>query len=495
MEREQAFQRLLTFDRKITLLSHIAAVLEWDQELYAPAAGSDERGRELGFIHQQIHALEAGEETGKLLSLASPGSDDFENAIIRVRARSYHKHRNVPSSLVDALSQATAKAYPVWLSARKAKDWKQFAPAVREIISLEKERAEHCRKPGESLYDAMLDEYEPGAKVAWVDQMLQPLAAVIGAIGQKRKEQPASSFMERTYPVYAQEALHEEIMKAMGFDFSRGLKALSAHPFTSTLGNDDVRITTRYEERGFMDSLYSTIHECGHALYEQWASHGRMKGTSIAGGASYALHESQSRLWENIIARSRPFLSFLFPKVKKQFPLELEGVDFETFYRGVNKVEPSFIRTSSDEVTYVLHILLRYEIEKMLVDGSLQVHEVPEAWNELSRKLLGVTPPDDAMGCLQDVHWASGQIGYFPTYALGNLYGAQIWDALRRDFNPDPFLERGELDSIVHWLGEHVWRHGMLYSPDVLIKKVSGKALDATSFTSYLETKYKELCV
>lgn len=500
MRKEEAYRQIEAIDREITLLGHIGAILEWDQELYAPAKASDERGRQMGYIKSRMHELATSPLMGEILeavgvSEANPGgdaSDPFLRALIRLRGQEYRKAHVVPSSLVAAISEETTKGYTVWVEARSKKDWKLFAPTFQRILDLQKERASCCRKPGQGLYDVLLDDYEEGASEAWIDALFAPLLAPVRDI---IAHAPAidDSFLRKTYPVEAQQALQREVMEAMGFDFSRGLVGTSAHPFTSTLGEEDVRITTRYTDPSVMDSFYSTVHESGHALYEQWASTGRQKGTTIAGGASYALHESQSRLWENIIGRSRPFLLALWPSFQKRFATQLEGIGFDQFYRAVNKVQPGCIRTNSDEVCYVLHIMLRYEIEKQLVKGSLSVDEVPEAWNKLSEQLLGIRPADDALGCLQDVHWAGGSIGYFPSYALGNLYGAQIWDALRGELDTDRILASGQWQPIVRWLGEHVWQYGMGLDPATLIKMVSGKALDATSFTRYLETKYKEM--
>ena len=424
MDTQHALQRLEAIDRQITLLTHIGAVLEWDQNLHAPAKQSDELGREMGYLDGQIHMLASSDEVGDLLAdldstEAHPegtGKDDFEKALIRIRHQDYQKRHNVPSALVLALSEETAKAYPLWLEARSKKDWKLFAPAMERILHLVKERASCGRKASQSLYDVMLDDYEEGASQQWIDRLFQPLVPVVQQILQHAPKEVDDSFLRKEYPVSLQADLQQEVMEEMGFDFSRGLKGVSAHPFTSALGVDDVRITTRYTDPSVMDSFYSTVHETGHALYEQWASQGRLKGTTLAGGASYALHESQSRLWENIIGRSRPFLAHVYEKFVRRFPSQLDGVGFEVFFQAVNRIKPGFIRTNSDEVCYSLHIMLRSQLERLLVEGTLPVADLPQAWNDLSEELLGIRPENDAQGCLQDVHWRDR---IFPELCLG----------------------------------------------------------------------------
>lgn len=500
MDRNHAWARLAEIDRSLVLLSHIAAVLEWDQELWAPAKEAPERGEEMALVASRRHALSSGDEMGDVLAGlgaddAHPegdGRDDFERGLIRLSYTAWRKGRSVPASLVGRISSATSRGYAAWLEARRQRRWSLLVPAFREILDLKREQASLARLPGQSLYDAMLDDYEEGATTGAVDSLFGAMVPVLQDI--VRRTAPADdAFLRGTFPIEGQKRIHDQVMAWMGFDFSRGLKGESAHPFTSALGVDDVRITTRYDDPGVMDPFYSVVHETGHALYEQWASQGRLKGTGLAGGASYALHESQSRLWENIIGKSRPFLQRVWPLFLREFPERFSGVSFERFYRAVNKVEPSCIRTNADEVTYGLHIVLRYELEKRLVAGSLKVEEVPEAWNALSRSLLGIVPPDDALGCLQDVHWASGEIGYFPTYALGNFYGAQIWAKLRTEVDAPAVLSGGDWSPVTRWLGEHVWRWGMTYTPAALIRKMSGRDLDASFFTTYLQEKYKEL--
>jgi carboxypeptidase Taq len=493
MTREAAFSRLEEIDRESTMLAHVAAVLEWDSELYAPMLESEERGRQMGYLQTEIHKRETSSEMGDLLSvLEGYGTDDFEKALIRIHVRAYQRGKALSPHLVSLLSQAKTKGYACWIKAREDNDFASFAPVLEEILSLTREVALAYADGKSGLYDALLDSYEEGMTSVEVDALFAVLKPVLVSLVDERMAHPVDdAFLRKPYDVGRQDAFALCVMTDMGFDFNRGLRGISVHPFTSALGVDDVRVTTRYTDPSVMDSFFSSVHECGHAIYEQAASQGREKGTSIAGGASYGMHESQSRLWENIIGRSRPFWMHYYPLFCQTFPDQTEGVSFEAFYHAVNKVDRTPIRTNADEVSYSLHIMLRYELEKALVSGDLQVKDLPGAWDEMSRNLLGLEISDDRMGCLQDVHWASGDIGYFPTYALGNLYGAQIWAALKKELDADALLEQGDLASIASWLKRNVYVKGMLYPPKTLLRGVTGSSLDPAPYVAYLKEKYR----
>lgn len=492
MTREQALGRLESMDREITMLEHIAAVLEWDSELYAPAKESDERGRQMEFLQREIHRRESSEVMGEVLSRLEGKEDDpFAAALVRVRSRSYRLGKALPEDLVGRLSRAKTTGYVVWLQARKDNDFASFVPALEELVSLTREQASLLSGGKTGRYDALLDMYEEGMTTREVDPLFDALRPILVSLVDERSAQKVDdAFLRQPYPIDLQDQFAQKVITDMGFDFSRGLKGIAAHPFTSALGEDDVRITTRYTDPSVMDSFFSSVHECGHAIYEQTASQGRLKGTSLAGGASYGMHESQSRLWENIIGRSLPFWMHYFPLFRDTFPEQVGGVTLAEFYHAVNKVERTPIRTNADEVSYPLHIMLRYRLEKQLIAGTLAVPDIPQAWNEASRDLLGLEITDDRLGCLQDVHWASGEIGYFPTYALGNLYGAQIWETLRKDLDTDHLLARGDLFPIVSWLKEKVYSQGLLYTPKELLRRVTGASLDAGAYVRYLTDKY-----
>ncbi|MFA7117684.1 MAG: carboxypeptidase M32 [Sphaerochaetaceae bacterium] len=500
MTKEKAFARLEAIDRQMVMLQHINAVLSWDQELYATALESEERGRQIGYIATEIHRLSCSTEMGDLLAImdasdAAPsgcGKDAFERALVRLHYKTYTKEKALSEEFVQRFSAITTEGYMVWSKARKENDFAQFSPLLTEIVSLTKEKAIAYNKGSEkNLYDALLDNYENGITSAEVTALFDQIKPTLEHLVENLKDQRVDdNFLRLPYDQNKQEEFAKLVITDMGFDFSRGSRAISLHPFTSTLGNDDIRITTRYTDPSVMDSFYSSIHECGHALYEQGASFQRQKGTSIANGASYAMHESQSRLWENIIGKSEAFWKHYYPVFKKIFPSQTQDISLDQFLKAVNHVEPSYIRTNSDEVSYSLHIILRYELEKKLVEGGLSVQDIPQAWNEESKKLLGLAIPNDQMGCLQDVHWASGDIGYFPTYALGNLYGAQIWDKLNQSMDSEALLEQGKLGVLASWLNEQCYSKGMLYEPKELLQQITGKTLDASYYARYLENKY-----
>lgn len=527
MTTQEAMQKLEAIDKELVLLEHIAATLSWDQQTVISEKGHDERAMQLAWIEGRHHELSTSDSVGELLSKLGAdeqrpeGSQAVEDtadnanmvdrnkALVRIRFEAWDKGRRLPAVLVEKLAETTGKAHSAWVKARQESDWSIFKPVLGEIIALVREKAicyGGCPDNGgtkdpdsKSLYDVLLDDYEPGMNTATVASLfgtmkhdLQELMTDITRSGQ-----PDDAFLYEQYPVDIQDKFGKEILRDMGFDFSRGVMGLAAHPFTSTIGCDDIRITTRYTEPSVSSPLFSTIHEGGHALYEQGASNPLTYGTSLANGASMAFHESQSRLWENIIGHSPAFWEHYYPRFKQLFPSQTEGIDLRTFVRGVNKVVPSMIRVNADEVTYGLHIILRFELEQAMVEGTVSLDQLPDLWDEKMVELLGIRPENTADGVLQDVHWAGGDFGYFPTYAIGNLYGAQIWETLCQSFggveSVNDLLRRGELQTIGAWLNNHIYTYGMMYRPSDLLVKVTGHPLDAGCFTRYLDGKYRQL--
>lgn len=536
MTTQEAMRKLETLDRELVLLEHIGATLSWDQQTVISEKGHDERAVQMAWIQGRHHELATSEAMGELLAKLGADeqhpeggnsldgtADDPETiqrnkALVRIRYEAWDKERKLPASLVEKLAETTGKAHSAWVKARKECDWSLFKPLLGDIVSLVQEKAvcyggkpkntgysagadkeNATGKDEKSLYDVLLDEYEPGMDTATVASLfktmkhdLQDLLADITRSGQ-----PDDSFLYESYPVELQDKFGKEILRDMGFDFSRGSMGLAAHPFTSTIGCDDIRITTRYTEPSVSSPLFSTIHEGGHALYEQGASNPLTHGTNLANGASFAFHESQSRLWENIIGHSPAFWEHYYPRFKQLFPNQTAGIDLRTFTKGINKVVPSMIRVNADEVTYGLHIILRFELEQVLIEGTATLDELPELWDEKMVELLGIRPQTTADGVLQDVHWAGGDFGYFPTYALGNLYGAQIWETLCRSLGGveavDDLLRQGDLKTIGSWLNEHIYQYGMMYRPSDLLARVTGRPLDAGCFTRYLDGKYRHL--
>lgn len=497
------FGTLETIDREVTVLEHIIAILEWDQETGMPDKALDERSEQQvlmqGLLHDKITASEIGDILGALGSTPErpEGNDasrsDRDKALIRLYQREFSRQSLLPRRLVEELAEATSRGHASWARSRAADDFSQFAPELEKIVALKREESDRLGY-SEHPYDPLLDEYEPGMKTGEVTgifaKMREDLVELLQTISQC--DQVDDAFLYKEYPLSGQEALGKRVVTDMGYDWSRGGMAVAAHPFTTTLGRDDVRITTRYTEPIVSSPLFSSIHEAGHALYEMGASNANTSGTTLAKGVSLAMHESQSRLWENIIGRSKPFWEFYFPVMRDMFPEQLQAVDTVTFFKGINKVESSMIRVNADEVTYGLHIILRFELEKALISGELAVKDLPEAWNELFFQLLGVYPEKASEGVLQDVHWSAGLFGYFPTYALGNLFGAQISAAMRQSLpDVDGLLRRGELSRIHEWLREQVYQYGAIYEAKELLRRVTGEQLKPDYFSAYLKNKYQ----
>ncbi len=492
MNQQQAFARLEELDRHLVMLEHIGAALQWDQETVLRDKAVQERSIQLGWLAEQSHAVASGDEMGRLLDVLDERTceSDFERALIRVRRREYERKRRMPKDLVRAITEQAAKAHQSWVSARKADDFALFSKDLSVMVDLVKEKAS-CLSDGQAtLYDALLSEFEEGMNTQEVtslfDSIKGPLSDMVQTYADKDVD---DSFLHQAYAIEVQQAFANQVLTDMGFDFTRGSSAVSVHPFTTTIASDDIRITTRYTDPSVMDSFSSSIHEGGHALYEMGASNTILRGTSLAGGASHGMHESQSRLWENMVSKSPEFWERYYPQFQKIFPSQTAGVGLDRFVRAVNKVGRTCIRVNADEMSYSLHIFLRFGLEQALLAGSLCVADLPQAWNEEFSRLFGFKPATDREGVLQDVHWSSGDFGYFPTYALGNLYGAQIWAHMQNQLG----LQPGDVEGISSYLREAVYEKGALKTGRETALAVTGKALDATVFTSYLENKFSRL--
>lgn len=494
----EAMKELISLDRERGVIAHIAALLGWDQETYLPEAGLDERAEQLALVEALAHEKAVNPRIGELLARLE-GEKDLsgqERAYLRVSRREYDKETKLPASLVSEMARQTSISQAAWVQAKKNNDFKRFAPHLATMIRLNLEKAS-ALNPGAAPYDVLLDLYEYGSTekaIAGVfSVMKRDLAEILGLI--KSRRQSDDGFLRRRVSSSAQAKMSDYFMEAVGFDRRRGRLDTTAHPFTTTLGRDDIRITTRYIEEYFPSSVFSTIHEAGHALYEMGMDVGQdYAGTRLADAASMAIHESQSRMWENIIGRSLSFWNAHYGKILPMAEGALDGVGLEAFYKGVNRVEASLIRTEADEVSYGLHVILRFELESALIKGSLAVEDLPGAWNEAMRQTLGVEVPDDVRGCLQDIHWAMGSFGYFPSYALGNLYAAQFWEAMKVQI---PTLERsiaaGDCSPALDWLRDKVHREGAALLPSELVLKATGSVLDPSHFTRYLRKKYSAI--
>lgn len=498
-----AIARLRTIDNEIRLLEHTAAVLGWDQETYMPDEAISERSSQLALLQSLAHRRLTDETVGKLLEDVGADDDQPEGdptlspedrSFVRALYHEYSRNAKLPNDLVKRFAEKTSTGQAVWAKAREANDFGKFAPHLRDIVDLTLEMADLIGYD-EHPYDALLDAYEPWMKTSKVVEIFaflrEELVPLVRSIGEA--PQIDDAFLTKAFPIVEQEEFGRRILQDLQFDFGRGRLDVSAHPFTTTLGFDDVRLTTRYNERYFKTALFGTIHECGHGLYELGfdPSH---RGSILATAASLGIHESQSRFWENVVGRSRPFWERYLEPLREVFPEQLAGVSVDRFYRAVNKVAPSHIRVEADEVTYSLHIILRFELELGLTSRSLSVSDLPDAWREKSKELLGIVPETDADGVLQDIHWSMGGIGYFPTYSLGNLYAAQFTNKLRSqlpDF--DDRVRDGAFGDILSWLRTNIHRHGAARTAAEIAADATGHELDPSHFMEYLKQKYSDV--
>jgi len=479
-------------------LKAAAAVLAWDQETFMPDGGAEARAQQLSTLQSMAHERFVADETGELLDRAAEATADADPldddaSLVRVARRDYERAREVPSSLVAELSRATSAAKQAWKTARTEDDFSIFAPHLETLVDLSVEKAEAIGYEDEP-YDALLEEFEPGLTTAEVAATFQTLREDLVPLVDDIAASPQldNDLLRRPYPQPRQKEFGERVLAEIGYDFDRGRQDVSAHPFTTSFAPDDVRITTRYDEAFFPSAFFSMIHEGGHALYEQGIDPALAR-TPLADGASLGVHESQSRFWENHVGRSRPFWRHYFPQLQEAFPDALGNADLDAFYRAINRVEPSLIRVEADEVTYNLHVMLRFELERGLIDGSVNVNDLPERWNDAMDDYLGVIPDSDANGVLQDVHWSMASFGYFPTYTLGTLMAAQLTEALREDVPLDARLAEGTFAPILDWLRTHVHQHGRKLTAPQLLERVTGQDLSADAWLQYAENKFGAL--
>jgi len=479
--------------QEIQDLRSVQGLLGWDLETYMPQGGAETRANQMATLAKLSHQMMTSEKMGTLLkSLEGPPLSRIDQALVRETAKDYERDIKIPVTLVQAMSEVTAKAHPIWVNARRQKQFDLFAPILKEIIDLNRQMAEAIGYD-QSPYDALLDLYEPKLTVQQVDTLFsrlkKDLVPLVKAIRESNTKPDAGFLRQGEYPEDKQWEFTLMVLESMGFDFKRGRQDKAAHPFTMGMGPGDVRLTTRVFKQDIVSALFSSIHEGGHGLYEQGVDPA-LSRTFLDGGASLGIHESQSRLWENLIGRSKGFWQHFYPKLQPMFE-SLKDISCDQFYRALNSVEPSFIRVEADEVTYNLHIMLRYEIEKSLIEGDLNVADVPEVWSKKMQEYLGITPPDDALGCLQDVHWSHGSFGYFPTYTLGNLYSVQFFNTAKKQL-PDleAGIAQGELLPLKTWLNEQVHRLSRVETPDEIVQRVTGEPLNSQYFVDYLWQKY-----
>lgn len=482
--------------RAISDLNAAAMVLEWDQNTYMPPGGADARGRQIALLSRLAHERRTTERMGELLSELSAvvDTETIDGALVRKALRDYQRATRVPAELMEQISNHGSVLYAAWAEARKANDFARVQPLLEKNLELSKRYADHFEV--DHPIDAFVDEHDPGMNAADLKALFASLRAELVPIVETLLEQPKPdrSFLDADYPQEKQLAFAAAVSEALGYDFDRGRQDLTHHPFMIRFSSGDVRITTRVDPRDFTDCLFGTIHETGHALYEQNIDRA-FDGTPLGAGSSTGVHESQSRLWENLVGRSRPFWEHLYPKLQDIFPEPLAEVSLDDFHRAINAVDRGLVRVDSDEVTYNLHVMLRFDLECAMLEGELAIADLPEAWNARMEQDLGIRPPTDALGCLQDVHWYCIPIGgAFQGYTLGNLMSAQFFQAAEQALPElDAQLARGEVAPLREWLTEQVYRHGATYFPDELIQRATGAPLSPEPFLTYLREKYGPL--
>lgn len=482
---------------EVSDIGRAASVLGWDQQVNMPPGGGEARGQQLATLSKIAQEKFTSDEMGQLLDDLKkeyPDSETDEGAMIRVAARNYEKAKRVPPEFVAEQAMAATKAFEAWVEARQKSDFSIFQPALEKNVELVKKYISFF-PPADHPYDVLLDDYEPGMKTAEVQEIFGNLrpkqVKLLKAISATK--QVKDDFLHKKYSEQKVWAFSEKIISKFGYDFNRGRQDKAPHPFETTFSVNDVRITNRFEPGNPLATLFSAMHESGHAMYEQGINP-VYERTPLEGGTSLAVHESQSRMWENLVGRSLPFWEHFFPELKKSFPAQLDGVSVKTFYKGINKVEPSFIRVNADEATYNMHIMLRLELEIGMVDGSIAIKDLPEIWNEKMRDYLGITPPNDALGVLQDIHWSYGSIGYFSTYALGNIVSAQLWEKINKDIKDlDEQIRKGQFSALREWLREKVHKHGHKYDPQDIVQKITGSKIDSAAYVRYLTKKYGDV--
>lgn len=493
---QEKFQTLRERLAVIQDLDAASSLLSWDQETFMPPGGAEARAKQLASLRRLSHEHLTNDALASLLDDLAPWARDhdplsLEASLVRVARRDVRRARKVPADLVADLAETSARAKEAWKQARAEDDFSRFAPSLQRLIDLNIQKAEALGYD-DRRYDALLDEYEPGMKTAEVEAVFTPLREELVPIVDTITAQPApdNALLHQRFAPQKQIQFGEEVIRDFGYDFERGRQDKSAHPFTSSFAIGDVRLTTRVNEEHLNTALFGTLHEAGHGLYEQGLD-SELARTPLAEGTSLGMHESQSRLWENHVGRSRPFWTYYFPRLQERFPDSLGRASLDAFYEAINRVEPSLIRVEADEVTYPLHIMLRFELEKELIGQALSVEDLPVRWNARMDEYLGLTPETDAEGVLQDIHWALGAFGYFPTYALGTLMAAQLHAQIQHDLDDlEAQIREGGFEELLDWLRRHVHRFGRKKQAQEILEDATGAPLEAAHWLAYVRTKF-----
>ena len=487
--------RLRALEKQLFAYRYALNTVDFDAETVAPEGGADGRAEACEVLSRASFELLVNADTAALLQQAAAEAEtEQEQAEVRQLQRQYDEIAKIPAEEYAAFTKLCNQSIPVWVKAKRTNDFSLFAPYLEKIVAARRAQA-HYFAPDRDPYEVWLDRYEKGLTIAQCDAFFATLReTIVPLLGdiQDRGKAVRTDFLDQVWPLDGQRAVSKKIMALWGLDPAHCYLAESEHPFTTEFWRGDVRITTHYMERDMFSNLYSVAHEGGHALYELNIDPA-YDYTAVTGGATMGLHESQSRLFENLVGRSRAFVSFLYPTLREIFPDQLADVTAEEVWRAVNRAEPGLIRTEADELTYALHIMVRYELEKALMQGTLAVADLPAAWNAKYKEYLGVDVPDDAHGCLQDIHWAMGDLGYFPSYALGSAYGAQAVDDLRKTMDLDAQWAAGDLEPLKAALKARVWQWGCMKEPQWLVESLCGGKFDPHHFTEYLKKKYTEL--
>jgi carboxypeptidase Taq len=496
----EQYRALVERLNEVRNIDRARAILSWDQQVNMPPGGAKARGAQMATLARIGHEMLTAPDMARLIDAAArevdgAPEDSDEASMIRVARRDHYQASCVPSSLVAELAEATASAHGVWAEARREQDFARFIPSLARILDLKRREAD-ARGYSEHPYDAFLDVYEPGMTAGRVrqlfdahkDELVRLIADITPHIASV-----SDAPVRQHFPIAGQRAFGEAVVRAYGYDFQRGRQDEAVHPFCITFSQGDVRITTRFSEDFLNPALFGTMHEAGHGMYEQGVDPA-LEGTILSRGASLGVHESQSRLWENIVGRSYAFWTWAYPQLQQTFPDQLGAVDLDSFYRAINRVAPSYIRVEADEATYNLHIMVRFEIEMELVTGAIPLEKLPAVWNEKFEAYLGIVPPNDALGVLQDIHWSSGLIGYFPTYAIGNLLAAQYYRqaVLAHPTIPDE-IGRGQFAVLHGWMRDNIYRHGRKFTADELTQRVAGEPVECSYFVDALRAKYSAI--
>lgn len=493
----QTYEKLQPYLDKSQALGAALALFSWDNETLAPKGALERTAKIMGTLSMELYNTIMNPEVRALLVELREADDltAIEAKVVKDLWKQYEQMEKIPPEEYQEFSELSAQSGAIWAKAKQTNDYSVFAPTLAKVIEFNRKFAGYRAKEGQKLYDVLLDDFEEGFTMEKLDAFFGKLREEIVPLLKKITEKGQvvdKSFMRKEYPIAKQREFNQFLAEYIGFDFNIGVTGDAEHPFTNGLHNRDVRFTNHFHEDNLESAIFTTVHEGGHGIYEQGVSD-EISETPLGGGASMGMHESQSRFYENIIGRSEAFWTPIYGKLVETFPEQLAEVDLDTFIKAINYAEASLIRTESDELTYCLHIMIRYEIEKRIMDGSVEVDELPQLWNQMYEEYLGVTPPTDAEGVLQDVHWSMGSFGYFPSYALGNAIASQLYNQMLKEMNVDELLLAGNLAQIKNWLKEHIHQYGQLKNTDEMLIATTGEPFNADYYVAYLKEKFTKV--